>query len=64
MQTLLLDTFSSVVLVGVYIPPQANARTAINNLAASITATENANPHSIVLALGDFNHANLSKNPR
>ena len=30
--------FSSIILVGVYIPPQANAKTAINNLAASITA--------------------------
>ena len=50
-----------VVLVGVYIPPQANARTAINNLAASITATENANQDNIVLALGDFSHANLRK---
>ena len=61
MQTLLLDTFSSVILVGVYIPPQANARTAINNLAASITVTENANQGSIVLALGDFTHTNLRK---
>ena len=53
--------FSSVVIIGVYIPPQANARTAINNLAASITATENANQDSIVLALGDFTHTNLRK---
>ena len=56
--------FSSVVIIGVYIPPQANARTArtaIDNLAASITATESANPDSIVLALSDFNHTNLRK---
>ena len=36
--------FSSVILVGVYIPRQANARTTIKNLSASITVTENANP--------------------
>ena len=53
--------FSSVILVHVYIPPQANARTTINNLAASITATENANQDSIVLAFGDFSHTNLRK---
>ena len=52
---------TSVVLVGVYIPYQANARTAINNLAASINATENADPDSIVLALSVFNHTNLRK---
>ena len=52
---------SSVILVGVYIPPKANARTAINNLAASITAIENADPDSIVLALSDFNHINVRK---
>ena len=50
-----------VILVGVYIPPQANARTAINNLAASITATENAKQDSIVLALNDFSHTKLRK---
>ena len=57
MLTLLL-AISSVILL---ILPQANARTAVRNLTASITATENANPDSIVPALSDFNHTNLRK---
>ena len=52
---------TSVVMVGVYIPPQANATTAIGALADQITTVENSNPDSFVLILGDFNHTTLSK---
>ena len=47
--------FSSVVLVGV------NAAKAVNQLADQILAVENANPDSVVIVVGDFNHACLSK---
>ena len=48
-------------MVGVYIPPQANATTAIGALADQITTVENSNPDSLVLILGDFNHTTLYK---
>ena len=53
--------FTFVVMVGVYIPPQAKATTAIGSLADQITTVENSNPDSLVLILGDFNHTTLSK---
>ena len=49
--------FSSVVFVGVYIPPQDNARSSINNLAA----IEDSNPDSTILVLGDFDQTSLTK---
>ena len=52
---------SSVVLVGVYIPPEVNAAKAVNQLADQVLAVENANPDSVVIVVGDFNHACLSK---
>ena len=53
--------FSSVVLVGVYIPTEVNAAKAINQLADRVLAVENANPDSVVTVVGDFNHTCLSK---
>ena len=53
--------FSSVVLVGVYIPPEVNAAKAINQLADQVLAVQNANPDSLVIVIGDFNHTCLSK---
>ena len=53
--------FTSIVMVGVYIPPQANATAAIGALADQITTVENTNPDLLVLILGDFNHTTLSK---
>ena len=53
--------FSSVVLVGVYIPPEVNAAKAINQLADQILSVENANPDSVVIVVGDFNHTCPSK---
>ena len=45
-------------MVGVYIPPQANATAtaAICALADQITTVDNSNPDSLVLILGDFYH--------
>ena len=53
--------FSSVVLVGVHIPHEVNAAKAINQLADQILSVENANPDSVVIVVGDFNHTCLSK---
>ena len=53
--------FSSVVLVGMYIPPEVNAAKAINQLADQILSVENANPDSVVIVVGNFNHTCLSK---
>ena len=53
--------FSSVVLVGVYIPPEVNVAKAINQLVDQVLAVENANPASAVIVIGDFNHTCLSK---
>ncbi|KAM3863747.1 integrin alpha-IIb-like [Diretmus argenteus] len=52
--------FASVILVGVYIPPSANANTAITELATYISSVENNHPDGAVIVLGDFNHASLS----
>ena len=52
--------FASVVLIGVYIPPQANANIAASKLALHIATAELSHPDSAVLVLGDFNHCDLS----
>ena len=52
--------FSSVVLAGVYIPPQAPVREAQRLLAEQISTTENSRPNSVILVMGDFNSCNLS----
>ncbi|KAM9813349.1 NACHT, LRR and PYD domains-containing protein 12-like [Neosynchiropus ocellatus] len=53
--------FASIILVAVYIPPEAGASSAARQLAAHVTELENAHPHSAVLIMGDFNHVNLGK---
>ena len=41
--------FASIVLMGVYIPPDAGATSAMKSLAARVTATESAHPDSVVI---------------
>jgi len=53
--------FSSFILVGVYIPPQACVSEALQHLAEQITTMEHKHPDSLLIVLGDFNRANLSK---
>ena len=48
-------------MVGMYIPPRANATAAIGALADQITTVDNSTPDSLVLIRGDFNHTTLSK---
>ena len=52
--------FASVVLIGVYIPPQANANIATGELALHIASVETTHPDSAVIVLGDFSYCNLT----
>ncbi len=53
--------FCSFILVSVYIPPQAHMSSALQKLADLITDTEQQHPASVLIILGDFNKANLSR---
>ncbi|XP_052407385.1 uncharacterized protein LOC127952722 [Carassius gibelio] len=53
--------FHSFILVSVYIPPQAHVSSALQKLADQITDTEQQHPDSVLIILGDFNKANLSR---
>ena len=44
--------FASIVLMGVYIPPDAGAISAMKLVAARVTATESAHPDSVVIVFG------------
>ncbi len=46
--------------MNVYIPPHANARSAVQKLADQITDTEQKHPDPVLIILGDFNKENLS----
>ena len=48
--------FFSAVLVGVYIFPEMNAAKTISQVADQNLAVENADPDSVVIVVGDFNH--------
>ncbi|KAK0149989.1 hypothetical protein N1851_009222 [Merluccius polli] len=52
--------FASFILVGVYIPPQANVQDAQRMLADQILCVERTNPDYLVIVLGDFNKGNLT----
>ncbi len=45
----------------VYIPPQAHMSSALQKLTDQITDTEQQHPDSVLIILGDFNQANLSR---
>ncbi len=51
----------SFILVSVYIPPQAHVNSALQNLADQITDTAQKHPDPVLIILGDFNKANLSR---
>ncbi len=53
--------FCSFILVSVYIPPQAHVSSAVQKLADQITDTEQQLLDSVLIILGDFNKANLSR---
>lgn len=52
--------FSSFVLAGVYIPPQACVLEGLQHLADQVTDVEKKHPDSLLIILGDFNRANLT----
>ncbi|KAK2882761.1 hypothetical protein Q8A73_021694 [Channa argus] len=51
--------FTTVFIVGVYIPPSANAKEALCELYGAISDLQNAHPDGLFIIAGDFNHANL-----
>ncbi|KAI5099333.1 proline-rich protein 12 isoform X1 [Silurus meridionalis] len=51
--------FTTVYIVGVYIPPSANAKEALSELYGAISDLQNAHPDGLFIIAGDFNHANL-----
>lgn len=53
--------FSSTILVGVYIPPQAFVGEAKRRPADQIISVEQKHPDSVLIILGDFNRANISR---
>ncbi len=53
--------FCSFIHVSVYIPPQAHVSSALQKLADLVTDTEQQHPDSVLIILGDFNKANLSR---
>ncbi len=53
--------FSSFILVNVYVPPDACVSAAMQQLAEQISETEQRYPDSLLIILGDFNKANLSR---
>ena len=54
--------FASFILVGIYIPLQANVQDAQHMLADQILCVERTNPDYLVIVLGDFNKGNLTHN--
>ena len=46
-------------ITAVYIPPDANASSAIRLLYANITNKQSSYPDAVHIIAGDFNHANL-----
>ncbi len=53
--------FSAFILVNVYVPPDACVSAAMQQLAEQISETEQRYPDSLLIILGDFNKANLSR---
>lgn len=51
--------FTSVIVIGVYIPPSANAKEALGELYGAISDLQKAYPDGLFIVAGDFNHVNL-----
>lgn len=51
--------FQSVLLTAVYIPPQAKAAVALEELYTTISGYEDKYPQAVSIAVGDFNHCSL-----
>ncbi len=55
------ESVAAPLLVSVYIPPQAHVSSALQKLADQIIETEQQHPDSVLIILGDFNKAILSR---
>ena len=53
--------FSSFILAGVYIPPQANVSEALQTLAGQLNGLEAKHPDSLFIVMGDFYRARLNQ---
>ena len=53
--------FTSVVIVAVYIPPQACTKTALTVLHDALNSYQASDPMAALAVAGDFNKANLKK---
>ncbi|KAI5620341.1 gastrula zinc finger protein XlCGF28.1-like [Silurus asotus] len=51
--------FTTAIVLGVYIPPSANAKEALSVLYGTISGLQNTHPDGLFIVTGDFNHANL-----
>ncbi|KAK3537580.1 hypothetical protein QTP70_015115, partial [Hemibagrus guttatus] len=51
--------FTTIFIVGVYIPPSTNAKEALCELYGAISMLQNAHPDGLFIIAGDFNQANL-----
>lgn len=51
--------FTTAIVLGVYIPPSANAKEALSVLYGTISKLQNTHPDGLFIVAGDFNHANL-----
>uniref|UniRef100_A0A3B3I9A9 Reverse transcriptase domain-containing protein n=1 Tax=Oryzias latipes TaxID=8090 RepID=A0A3B3I9A9_ORYLA len=51
--------FCSILIIAVYIPPQANAKLALEELYCLISRQMNSNSEAAVIVAGDFNHVEL-----
>ena len=53
--------FTAVVMSVVYIPPQVDKATALDELYEIINSLENVHPEAAFIVVGDFNRANMKK---
>ena len=53
--------FTAVIVSVVYIPPQADKATALDELYGIINGLENVHPEAAFIVVGDFNRANMKK---
>ncbi|KAI5085844.1 hypothetical protein C0J45_23589, partial [Silurus meridionalis] len=51
--------FSAIVVTAVYIPPDANAKLAMEELHAASSKQQSAHPEGAIVVAGDFTHSNL-----